>query len=128
MASPLDGESRRSLILCRVPALYPFTAPVLSAAQLHPFYCRGNAGGGVTQILMPALAAGFEHGGCAMYTAWRWAFFIPGAIFLIMGALSFMFGQVRTSWGHCTVLYVRPGKDRGSSHITCAHVHVAGLL
>ena len=74
----------------------PLAAPVLSA-QLHIFYRRGNAGGGVTQILMPALAAGFEHGGCAMFTAWRLAFFIPGAIFLIMGALSFMFGQVRTA-------------------------------
>ena len=52
-------------------------------------------GGGVTQIVMPALAAAFMSGGCSAFSAWRWSFFIPGAIFLIMGFVSLAFGQVR---------------------------------
>jgi NNP family nitrate/nitrite transporter-like MFS transporter len=52
-------------------------------------------GGGVTQIIMPLLVAGFtEGGGCPSFTAWRWSFFIPGVIFLIMGGISLVFGEV----------------------------------
>ena len=53
-------------------------------------------GGGVTQIVMPAIAAGFmEHGLTPSFSAWRWSFFIPGAIYLILGVITFVFAQVR---------------------------------
>ena len=55
---------------------------------------RGNMGGGATAIVMPAIAAGIAHSGVYMFTAWRWAFFVPGGIFLIMGAISMAFGVV----------------------------------
>ena len=51
-------------------------------------------GGGVTQIVMPAIAAGFMEHGSYSFSAWRWAFFIPGAIYLILGVITFIFAQV----------------------------------
>ena len=52
-------------------------------------------GGGVVQIFMPAIMDGFTKSGSPLFSAWRWAFFVPGAIFLVMGAVTFMFAQVR---------------------------------
>ena len=51
-------------------------------------------GGGATAIILPAIAAGIANSGVYMFTAWRWAFFIPGGIFLIMGAVTLAFGVV----------------------------------
>ena len=62
-------------------------------------YCsrlRGNMGGGATAIVMPLLAIGFmEHNRSTPFAAWRWAFFIPGAIYLILGVITFVFAQAR---------------------------------
>lgn len=53
----------------------------------------GNLGGGVTHAIMPQIFLGIKNSGVNTFTAWRWAFFVPGGIFLIMGALSLMYGQ-----------------------------------
>lgn len=57
----------------------------------------GNMGGGVTNILMPAIYQGIASSGVPAFTAWRWAFFIPGSIYLVMGILSIMF-SVASAW------------------------------
>jgi NNP family nitrate/nitrite transporter-like MFS transporter len=57
----------------------------------------GNMGGGVTEILMPALTAGIAANGVTDFGAWRWAFFIPGGIFILMGILILLFGVVGDS-------------------------------
>ena len=50
-------------------------------------------GGGATQIIMPALVAGISAAGVTSFAAWRWAFFVPGAIFIVMGILTLMYGM-----------------------------------
>ncbi|KAG1677418.1 hypothetical protein FOA52_001873 [Chlamydomonas sp. UWO 241] len=52
----------------------------------------GNAGGGATQIIMPAIYEGIRNGGVPAFEAWRWAFFVPGGIFLVLGLLTWMTG------------------------------------
>ncbi len=53
----------------------------------------GNLGGGVTQILMPAIVQGLEASGVISFSAWRWSFFVPGIVFILCGLASFAYGQ-----------------------------------
>lgn len=48
-------------------------------------------GGGAVAIIMPALVQGLKQS-VPLFIAWHWVFFIPGAIFLIMGAVTLAFG------------------------------------
>ena len=57
-------------------------------------------GGGATLILMPAIYEGIKNSGVPAFTAWRWAFFIPGSIFLVMGAVTLMFSVVSATVWH----------------------------
>ena len=85
-------------------------------------------GGGATAIIMPAIAAGIAQSGVHMFTAWRWAFFVPGGIFLIMGAISLAFGVVSEGgWKLCfktkrlkASLLASSGHDAGCITIKCA--------
>ncbi|KAL3158244.1 hypothetical protein ABBQ38_010496 [Trebouxia sp. C0009 RCD-2024] len=52
----------------------------------------GNAGGGVTQIVMPYLAEGIGKHTYA-FRAWRWAFFFPGCLHIIWALLILSFAQ-----------------------------------
>lgn len=52
-------------------------------------------GGGATQVIMPAIFAGIAASGVDDFSAWRWSFFVPGAIFLIMGVLTLLYANVR---------------------------------
>jgi NNP family nitrate/nitrite transporter-like MFS transporter len=45
----------------------------------------GNLGGGVTQLVMPLLFAGFVSLGVGNWWGWRMAMFIPGVIMLLTG-------------------------------------------
>jgi len=45
----------------------------------------GNLGGGVTQMVMPLLFAGFVSLGVGQWWGWRMAMFIPGLVMLITG-------------------------------------------
>jgi NNP family nitrate/nitrite transporter-like MFS transporter len=45
----------------------------------------GNLGGGVTQIVMPLLFAGFVSLGAGQWWGWRMAMFVPGLMMLITG-------------------------------------------
>jgi NNP family nitrate/nitrite transporter-like MFS transporter len=45
----------------------------------------GNLGGGVTQMVMPLLFAGFVSLGAGQWWGWRMAMFVPGAIMLLTG-------------------------------------------
>lgn len=53
----------------------------------------GNLGGGVTQMLMPLLFAGFLALGFIESSAWRWAMVVPGVALFIMGILYYRFTQ-----------------------------------
>ena len=45
----------------------------------------GNLGGGVTQMAMPLLFAGFVSLGAGEWWGWRMAMFVPGALMLVAG-------------------------------------------
>ncbi len=52
-----------------------------------------RAGGGVTQIVMPYMTEGIaKH--VPEFEAWRWAFFLPGGLFIIITFLILILGQV----------------------------------
>jgi len=53
----------------------------------------GNLGGGVTQIVMPLIFAGFVGLGYADSDAWRYAMFIPGAALFCMAFVYYFFTQ-----------------------------------
>lgn len=51
------------------------------------------AGGGVTQIVMPYMTEGIaKH--VPEFEAWRWAFFLPGGLFILITFLVLILGQV----------------------------------
>jgi NNP family nitrate/nitrite transporter-like MFS transporter len=52
----------------------------------------GNLGGGVTNLLMPLIAAGFTALGIASEgDGWRWAMIVPGALLLVMAFLYYTY-------------------------------------
>lgn len=51
----------------------------------------GNLGGGVTQLVMPLIFAGFVALGYTASESWRLAMVIPGVALLIMGVLYFLY-------------------------------------
>lgn len=53
----------------------------------------GNLGGGVTQMVMPLVFAGFVALGFADADAWRYAMVIPGVALLVMGLLYYRLTQ-----------------------------------
>lgn len=53
----------------------------------------GNLGGGLTHLIMPAIYESIERGGVPSFTAWRYAFWVPGGIYIFMGVVTMMFGQ-----------------------------------
>ncbi|HEY6083641.1 MAG TPA: MFS transporter [Chitinophagaceae bacterium] len=51
----------------------------------------GNMGGGVTQMVMPLIFAGFVGLGYTSAQAWRWSMVLPGIALLIMAAVYYFF-------------------------------------
>lgn len=52
----------------------------------------GNLGGGVTQLLMPLVYNGIKSYQ-EPFAAWRWAFFVPGCMHLVVGAFILVFAN-----------------------------------
>ena len=63
-----------------------------------------NAGGGVTQIVMPYMTEGIARH-VPEYEAWRWAFFLPGCLYIVITFLILTLGQVcrPSACLHCLV-------------------------
>eukprot|EP00891_Asterochloris_glomerata_P003456 jgi/Astpho2/3456/Aster-07053 len=53
----------------------------------------GNAGGGITQIVMPNLAERIQKNGTSQFMSWRWAFFLPGCMHIGSALAILAFGQ-----------------------------------
>src|SRR5690606_19300088 len=53
----------------------------------------GNLGGGVTQMIMPLLFAGFVGLGMLESNAWRWAMVVPGLALFLMGLVYYRITQ-----------------------------------
>ena len=54
----------------------------------------GNLGGGVTQFLMPLIYRGMLVGtGGRTFSAWRWAYLVPGLLHTLVGTAVMFFGQ-----------------------------------
>lgn len=53
----------------------------------------GNLGGGVTNLVMPFIFNGIYTGSVDKFQAWRLAFFVPGAMHIIVGILVLFFSQ-----------------------------------
>ncbi|PKA55551.1 High affinity nitrate transporter 2.5 [Apostasia shenzhenica] len=53
----------------------------------------GNLGGGAIQLVMPLLFSLIRHIGCAKFTAWRVAFFVPGFVQTLSAIAVLVFGQ-----------------------------------
>lgn len=53
----------------------------------------GNLGGGVTQMVMPMIFAGFVGLGFMETSAWRYAMIVPGVAMIIFGILYYFFTQ-----------------------------------
>lgn len=53
----------------------------------------GNAGGGVSMLVMPALTTGIAATGVPAVIAWRWAFLLPGALQLLLGVMVMAWGD-----------------------------------
>lgn len=45
----------------------------------------GNVGGGASLFIMPVLVQALVHGGSPEWLAWRWSFFVPGSLQLLLG-------------------------------------------
>lgn len=52
----------------------------------------GNMGGGLVQVVIPGIYVAMINGGIPSFAAWRWTFFVPGAVYIISGLLTFMYG------------------------------------
>ncbi len=53
----------------------------------------GNAGGGVTQSLMPLVVAGIAAFGVSQASGWRYAMILPGVLMLVVAVLYWTFTQ-----------------------------------
>ncbi len=53
----------------------------------------GNAGGGVTQTVMPMVLAGIAAFGLSQGMAWRWAQILPGLLMLVVAVLYWKYTQ-----------------------------------
>ena len=54
----------------------------------------GNLGGGVTQFLMPVIYLGMLNAtGDRVYSAWRWAYIVPGLAHSVVGCMVLFLGQ-----------------------------------
>lgn len=51
----------------------------------------GNLGGGVTQMVMPVIFAGFVALGFVDSQAWRWAMVVPGVVMMILGVVYYKY-------------------------------------
>lgn len=53
----------------------------------------GNAGGGLTQVLMVDIYQAFLDSGVDKEQAWRRSFFVPGCMLIVVAALVYFLGQ-----------------------------------
>jgi MFS transporter, NNP family, nitrate/nitrite transporter len=74
----------------------------------------GNLGGGVTQMVMPLLFAGFVSLGASTWLGWRMAIFVPGVLMLVMGIAYYKLTQ-DTADGDFKELRARPARHAVTS-------------
>jgi NNP family nitrate/nitrite transporter-like MFS transporter len=92
----------------------------------------GNLGGGVTQMVMPLLFAGFVSLGVGQWWGWRMAMFIPGLVMLITG-IAYYYVTRDTADGDFAELRARgettgASKARGSFATACRDPRVWALF
>lgn len=92
----------------------------------------GNLGGGVTQMIMPLVFAGFVGLGYAKPEAWRWAMVVAGGVCFLTGIAYYLFTtdlpdgnfkEMRKSGDHVSV-----AKGKGSFMLAVKDVRVWALF
>jgi len=85
------GFSLSSFVPCQYWSSVMFTAPLVGTANAIAGGW-GNLGGGVTQLVMPRVEEAIAHHQYG-FLAWRWAYFVPGAMHVTIALLIILFAQ-----------------------------------
>jgi NNP family nitrate/nitrite transporter-like MFS transporter len=101
------GAIGASFVITQVQTSTMFAANVVGTANATTGGW-GNAGGGVTQALMPIILAAIVSLGVQQSLGWRLAMIVPGALMLAMAAVYHRFGQ-DTPQGNLRDLKFTPG-------------------
>lgn len=86
------GSSLAAFVACQFWCGVLFNVKIVGTANAFSAGW-GNMGGGATALIMPAVFDGLRRGMGDEFAAWRWAFFVPGALHIISGAACLFFGQ-----------------------------------
>lgn len=85
------GLSLACFVCCQFWSSIMFSTNVVGSANAFAGGF-GNAGGGAIQIIMPYLTTAIAHN-VPEFEAWRWAFFVPGAVHIIVAFVIMFFSQ-----------------------------------
>jgi NNP family nitrate/nitrite transporter-like MFS transporter len=86
------GFSLACFVACQFWCTSMFTTRIVGSANAFAAGW-GNMGGGVTHFVMPLIFDGIKNGGVAPFTAWRWAFFVPAGLQVILTIATLAFAQ-----------------------------------
>lgn len=115
------GFSLSSFVACQYWTSVMFTATVVGSANALAGGW-GNLGGGVTHLVMPRVYEAIAHHQYD-FIAWRWAYFLPGAMHVTLATLCILFAQDLPDGNFRDVK--REGKKKEAKGETLKNIFVA---